>query len=241
MHKPPFDYRRLPRLKSLVCDVASELLPEYLNHPNIERLDLEGTKAKDLTFLRDAKHLRALRLSASPIRALTGFEELDGLRELRLILTRSLSEISALRSAAQLEALELDKTPKITDISSIYGLRNLRWLFINASQAKQRDLNWIRNMPRLECAGIWIETETVDWSVLAEHPRLYDIVFYTTKGFSPGSDEDILAKLSADGRRVKALTRYPRAIFPGFRVEFAPPSDVARPEPHFVYQNHLRY
>src|SRR5262249_33973239 len=151
-------------LKSLFCDVAVVLPPKYLNHPNVERLDLEGLKVKDLTFLSEARRLRALRLSTGPIATLQGAEALPELRELRMILTRSLPDGSALRGAPRLEALELEETWNVADVSAAHGLANLRWLFLGSRKAEQRDLSWIRNMTRLECAGLWVETKSVDWS-----------------------------------------------------------------------------
>ena len=236
-HKRAFDYRRLPKLKSLTCDF--DLKPEYLNHPSLERLDVEGLKVKDLKFLSGAKRLRALRLSDSPLQSLDGLESLPELHELRVILGHKLGDVSALRRAEQLEALELDEARKLTDISAVHGLTNLRWLFVDAAKAKQRDLAWLARMPRLECAGLWLETKNVDWGVLARHPRLYDIVFYTTPGIK---DEELRVRtqLAAGGRQLKTLTRFPRAALPGFRVEFVA-RDVVDPKPHWAYQNNLRY
>jgi hypothetical protein len=240
MHEPPFDYRRLPRLKSLTGN-GVDITPEYLNHPAIERLDVEELEVKDLKFLSDAKRLRALRLAASPIATLAGAENLPELRELRLIVAHSLRDVSALRGAPHLEALELDEAHQLVDVSAVHGVTGLRWLFIESDNGTQSDLSWIGTMPRLECAGLWLETKSVDWDVLARHPRIYDIVFYTTRGFSAPSDAELTARLSAGGRSVKSLARFPKARFPGFRVEFAPPLDVKQAKPHYAYQNHLQY
>lgn len=236
---PPVDYSLLPRLKSLRCNIAELIPAKYLNHPHVERMDIEGIKATDMKFLSDAKNLGALRIVKSPIKSLDGIDNLSNLRELRLILIRALNDISRLSNLTQLEILEFDKTPNVIDISPVYELRNLRYLFIDASKAKQNNLNWIRNMPSLECAGIWVETEVIDWNVFAEHPRLYDIIFYTTKNFVAESDEEIIAVLTASGRHVNKLTRFPKAAFPAFRIEFVPPQDIVNPKPQHTYQNHL--
>ena len=240
MHEPPFDFRRLPRLKTLVSN-GVDITPEYLNHPGIERLDIEELEVKDLKFLSAAKRLRALRLSDSPIETLDGVGNLPELRELRLIVAHSLRDVSTVSRATRLEALEFDEARKLLDVAAVHGLTGLRWLFIEADKGAQNDLSWIRNMPRLECAGLWLETKSVDWDILARHPRIYDIVFYTTRGFAAGTDEELTARLSAGGRSVKSLRRFPKARFPGFQVEFTPPLDVKQAKPHYAYQNHLQY
>jgi hypothetical protein len=239
--EPLFDYRRLPRLRQFACDIAALLPRDYLNHPNIEALDLEGLKSADLSFLSDAKRLRALRLVGGSLKRADGLADYAELRELRLLLTRGLTDISALAGAVNLDTLELEGTPKVADISPIHRLSQLRRLFIHTRNAKQDDLAWLANMPRLECAMIMVQTATIDWDIFARLPRLYDIAFYAHEGYVAEPDEVLTARLSAHGKQVREIKRFPKDRFPGFVIRFAPPADIARPMPAHVYKNHLRY
>lgn len=238
--QPSIDYCKLPRLKSFSCDCAGSISPENLNHSVIERLDLEGLKAKDLGFLSKAKNLKGLRMVKGALTSLEGGQNLSQLIELRLMHLKRLIDISALRDLPQIEALELGNTPNISDISAIYGLKNLRWLYISSNKAKQHDFTWISDMPKLECASIMIETEVVDWGIFAKHPRLYDIAFYSNNSFVPESDEKIIEKLSLYGRKVKSFKRFPKDVKPAFSIEFVPPSDISKPLPRHAYQNSLQ-
>ncbi len=239
--EPIFDYRRLTRLRALTCSNAARIPVKYLNHPSVELLDVHGLKLKEFDSLIDAVNLRAVRLVATPIRSMDGIAALNKLVELRVIQARSLEDISALSLAASLEILELDKTPNISDISAVYGLTNLRRIYIDGRKARQKDLSWIGNMPKLESASIFVETETIDWSVFSEHPCLYDIIFYTNRDYLPESDEEIIKRLSSSGRRVKSLKRYPKGPCPAFGIEFFPNLDIENPFPQSAFRTNLQY
>jgi len=237
--KPRFDLRVLPQLQVLECDVASGLDARTLNHPQLRYLDLEGLKAVDLRFLSDARDLEAMRLRCCGLRSLDGLEVLSSLTELRLLGAKKLEDVSALRQARQLEILEIDAAKKLTDVSAIAELPNLRYLFIDAEHATQSDWTWLSNCKKLECAGLWLKTEKVDWSIVASMPRLYDIVLFTHAGFELPPDEELIPVLQTAGKQVLNLTRFPKAFMPGIRIEFRPPDDLSDPKPLFVYQTNL--
>lgn len=239
--EPIFDYRRLLGLRQFTCDLAAQIPKDYLNHPNIEALDLEGLKSTDLKFLSEATKLKALRLVGGSLKRADGLPNYAELRELRLLETRGLTDISALAQAVSLELLELDDTPKVTDISPIHELAKLRWFLINARNAKQKDLDWLVNMPRLECAMILVETETINWDIFARLPYLYYVGFYAHKGYVAESDEALIARLSAHGKKVKVIRRLPNDTIPSFVIEFVPPPDITQPIVEHTLRNRLRY
>lgn len=239
--QPAFDFRKLSKLRQLESDSGALLHAPFLNHPALEVLSLEGLAAKDMTFLSDARQLRALQLKGSPLKTLAGLEQCAKLTELHVARSRALTELSAIAGLSELEIVEFEGTPNIADLSPIYGLKKLHCLLVDSNKAKPRDLEWLRGMVQLECAGIWVESAGVDWRVFAEHPRLYDVSFSTSKDFEAGTDADILAQLQAAGRTVTKLTRYPKDKFPGFRIEFVPPADIQKPMPFTWYQNTVRY
>jgi hypothetical protein len=241
IHDARFDYRRLPRLKDFRCHLASAIDPAHLNHPAVERLEVEGIDAHDLSFLSNAKNLRSLRIAKSALRSLAGIAELENLVELKLLLTHGLQDISDVKYATQIESLEIVGTPKIDEVSAIYRLKNLRWLYIDGRKARQGDLSWLLELPRLECALIEVETAEIDWDIFASHPRLYSVAFYSNKGFTGDSDDVIRAKLGARGRQVKQVQRFPRDRFPAFHVEFAADPDIECPLPYHAYQTNLMY
>jgi hypothetical protein len=237
-----FDYRVLPQLKSLhISRVMTPFPVQYLNNPSLERLAIEGLKVKDLRFLGDCAKLRALKLTSSPIQSMAGIENLLDLRELKILQNRSLADISHLSNGLQIESLEIEDTAKVLDISPLYGLVNLRWLYINSKKANQRDLSWLSKMPQLECAEVMIETAEIDLNVFAEHPLLYDIAFYSNRNFVIGSDDEIATTLSRCGRKVKKISRYPKDLFPAFAFEFQPAEKIVKPMPRHVYKTNLRY
>jgi len=139
--EPPFDYRLLQKLKSFSCSNAERIPEEFLNHPCLERLDLGYFKPANLSCFSNSKNLRSLRLSNSGLKNLQGIGRLPSLREIRLINSRPLKDISELRHAGNLEILELDKTQNISGIESICPLEKLRLLFLETSKAKQHDLS----------------------------------------------------------------------------------------------------
>lgn len=237
---PKFDFRQLPRLKTLECDAADLMSAKFLNHPMLERLDLNGAAVQDFTVLDRAASLRALRLARSKTRSLQGIEKLPQLRELRLLGARTLADISALAGAPQLEALEIMDAVKLADVSALRGLHRLRWLFVEAREAQQPDIGWLAGAPALECAGLWVATRSVDWSVVAAHPRLYDLSLHgsETAPFAD-SDESLLGQLGAHGRQVRRITRYPRSKVPAIRVELVPPPDIADAKPFTSLQGQL--
>jgi hypothetical protein len=239
--QPAFDFRKLPKLRLLESDSGVLLHAPFLNHPALEVLSLDGLAVKDMTFLADARRLRALQLKGSPLKSLTGLEHCAGLTELHVARSRALTDISAVAGLSELEIVEFDGTPNIADISAVYGLKKLKCLLVESHKAKPRDLEWLRGIERLECASIRVESAVIDWRVFAEHPRLYDVTFFTSKEFVSGSDAEILAQLQSAGRTVKTLTRYPKDKFPAFRIEFVPPPDIEKPMPFTWYQNALRY
>lgn len=237
--EPAFDWRCLPRLRSFSSWTADTIKPETLNHPALELLDVNGLKVKHLGFLSAAAKLRALRFVQMPVQSLAGLDATPELRELRLLHCASLKDIADLRHARKLEILELGKTPKIADVSAIYGLHHLRLLYVDGRKARQPDYRWLLDMPKLECAGLYIETETVDWDIFARLPRLYDVSFYSNHDFVAESDEDIIARLQAHGKTVKSLQRFPKDRFPAFNIKFQPPTDIARPLPQHAYTINL--
>lgn len=237
---PKFDFRQLPRLTTLECDAADAMSAKFLNHPALERLDLDGAAVPHFTVLDQAASLRALRLARSKTRSLQGIEKLPQLRELRLLGARTLADISALESAPQLEALEIMDAVKLADVSALRALHRLRWLFVEARTASQPDIGWLADAPALECAGLWVETQRVDWSVVAAHPRLYDLSLHgsPTAAFTD-SDERLTEQLTARGRQVRRITRYPRSPVPAIRVELVPPPDIADAKPFTSLQGRL--
>ena len=237
--QPKFDLRQLPALEVLQCQDASTLDKRHLNHPRLRYLDLEGLKAVDLTFLSEAQELAAMRLRRCALTSLKGSDALDKLQELRLLGAKKLEDVSDIGGARNLDILEIGEAKKLRDISAVHTLDKLRYLFIEADEATQSDLAWIANMPRLECAGLWLETRLADFALIAKHPRLYDIMFGTHAGFELPDDAVLIPLLQAHGKRVLKITRFPKALRPSIRIEFAPPSDLADAKPLPAYQTKL--
>ena len=239
--QPSFDLRKLPHLRLLESRSGALLAPTFLNHASLEVLNLDELNVKDMAFLCEERHLRALQLRGSPLKSLAGLERCTALSELHIAGSRALKDIAALAHLPELEILELAGTKNLPDISAIFELKKLRSLIVESSVAKPVDLEWLRAMKHLECAAIWVETAAIDWTVFAELPRLYDIAFYATNECKTGSDDEIIAVLQSAGRRVKTFTRYPKGKFQQFRIEFVPPADLVNPMPFYWYQNAIRY
>ncbi|WP_431478123.1 hypothetical protein [Massilia eburnea] len=236
--QPEFDLRKLPQLRVLEFRGA---VPDarHLNHPRLRYLEVEDLKAANLAFLAEAKELGAMSLRRCALTSLKGCEALGGLRELRLLGAKKLEDISGVGAASEIEILEIAGAKSLRDMSAIHSLGKLRYLFVEAEESSQAGLAWLANLPHLECAGLWLETTEVDWSVLARHPRLYDIVFFAHAGFELPDDEALLSVLQAHGKRVLKVTRFPKARRPGIRIEFDPPADLAAPKPLHAYQTNL--
>lgn len=225
--QPHFDYTRLPVLKWFECHSwGDQFKPAHLNCTTLEYLDIASLNTNDLRFLSNARNLKALRMVKGPIKNLSGIESLKQLRELDLLYVKSLKDISLISTCLTLEVVNIENTPNIEDVSAIYGLKNLYWLCITAPKVKQRDLSWLKDMPKLQCASIYVETEKINWSIFAEHPSLYSVAFYTNHGFVAESDEEIIKKLSAAGKVVREFLRFPKDKLPAFIVHFETPTHV---------------
>jgi hypothetical protein len=239
--EPPFDYRLLPKLKYFSCNNAEKIPAKYLNIPSLECLDVEYLKVTDLSCFFQAKALRALRLSNAALRSAQGIENLSSLCELRLLKCRSLKDITHLRFVDNLEILELEGVPNISSVEPIYGLKKLKKLFVDSRNAKQVNFDWLENIPELECASILIETDNIDWTVFAKHPRLYDVCFFAKKGFVCESSEVVIKKLSSYGKCVKSFKQFPKSEFPAFSIEFFPDSNIKNPAPQYFFRNKLQF
>ena len=239
--EPPFDYRLLPKLKCFSCTNAKKIPAKYLNTPSLECLDVEYLKIVDLSCFFQTKALRALRLSNTTLRSIQGVEHLSSLHELRLLKCRSLKDITHLRFVDNLEILELEGTHSIVNVEPIYGLKKLKKLFIDSRNARQVNFDWLESVPELECASILIETDNVDWTVFAKHPRLYDICFFANKGFVYESSEDVIKKLSSYGKCVKSFKQFPKSEFPAFAIEFVPDLNIKNPAPQYFFRNKLQF
>ena len=70
---------------------------------------------------------------------------------------------------------------------------------------------------------------------------LYDISFYTTKGYQGPPDAEIKAEIENGGRKVRSIARYPNDVFPAFNIVLEPASATVEPGPPIAFQNHLLF
>ena len=232
-----FDYRQLPNLIRFDTRDASVIPAKFLNHPNIERLDVAECRIEKLTALGDMARLRQLRLVATKTKSLDGVERLPALRELRLYHARALVDISALAACADLRIFTVEDSKKLADISAIRGLRQLQLLMVYSSQARLTDIDWLADMPHLRCLVLGAGVDKIDWGVVARHPTLYDIFFCATPESLVQSDDVIREHCRAAGRAVTSIQRYPK--MPGIRVQLEPPAGLEKPLSILHYQHQL--
>jgi len=236
-----FDYRRLPRLRAIEADEAGGLKPETLGHPQLQRVDLVGGTVKDLTPFAGAAALAALRLLACKTRSTQGVQRLPALRELRVLEARALADLAGLEGCGGLEVLELSEAAKLTDLRPVTALHRLRWLFVEAKAALWPDLDWVAQMPGLECLALWSPVQRLDLGVIASHPRLYDVLVQVPAGVELPGDDALRDAFAQAPRVLKHIHRYPKAKAPTLRLELGPPADLARALPTASLQRRLAW
>jgi len=145
----------LPRLRQVECLIL-----------NIEDAREFPVFIKDLPELRtlaildwNPKRLDALSVDNPAVRALWlsgGFANLarlkapENLRELYLMGSKKLSDITALRRFPNLQILKLTGCEKLEDLEPLAGLRHLRWLGLPLSVTQEQLATIIRQHPDLE-------------------------------------------------------------------------------------------
>lgn len=236
-----FDYRRLARLRQLDADEAGDLQAEWLGHPQLQRLDLAGGRIKDLTPLAPARSLAAARFLGCKMRSTNGVQGLTALRELRLLEARTLVDLSGLDQCSELQVLEISEAVKLAELQPIVALRKLRWLFVDARAAQWPSLDWVAQMPSIECLALWSPIQRVDLGLIAAHPRLYDVLLQVPAAAALPTDEDIRAAFAGASRTVKQVHRYPKAKVPTFRLELSPPAGLAHVQPLPTHQQRLAW
>lgn len=236
-----FDYRRLPKLREFDADEAGGLKPVTLGHPQLRRLDLAGGQVKDLTEFAGANELVALRLVGCRTRSTEGVQALPALQELRLLETRALVDLSGLGRAANLRVLEIAEAAKLAELQPITALHRLQWLFVEAKAGHWPDLDWMDQLPDLECLALWSPVQRLDLGRIASHPRLYDVLIQVPASAGLPGDEAIRAAFAGAARALKQVHRYPKAKVPTLRIEIAPPEGLTHPRPLSALQQRLAW
>jgi hypothetical protein len=217
----PFDYRLLPKLRVIECGSAGEIKVKLLNHPRLERLELAGGDVKDFAALAQATALQAVLLDGCKTKTLKGVGVMRELRELRLLESRSLSDISALAELPALEILVITAAARLAEVSAITQLGALRCLHVEAKTASLADLDFIAAMPQLEVLQLWVPVQRVDWARVAAHPGLCEIGLQLPPGQQFDDDASITAAFAAARRTVRKLTRFSGAS-PQIKLELDP-------------------
>jgi len=232
-----FDYRLLKNLKTFICRDGTVIPAKYLNHPSIELLDIGHCKIESFRDLSAATRLRQLRLTACKVKSLEGIGALQAMRELRLLDGRQLVDIEEVSACPSLEVLEITGAKNLLDVSSVQALGRLKLLFLRTPGAALEELRWLSGMPELRCAVLEVPVKRIDWSVFANHPRLYDFFILSVPGGLVETDAEIASQLETSGRKVVKLTRIKAG--PAIRVELEPVAGTVDPLPNTHYQDFL--
>ncbi len=216
--KPAPDFRKLAKLRKLEVLWDSRRKTACLANSHLESLCVTGFGDQDLTALQSLSSLSHLDLRQGSLRSLSGSEDLDKLKQLRLIRLRNFEDLSAISHCRELNHLETSHLPNLLNVDAIKGLSNLTTLELDADNACIDNLDWLADMPRLERLMLSVKAQDIDWNIVAHHPSLTWMAVTANEGYAV-TDDDIEAVLQTGPRKPTKFQRLTGTV-PGFIVEW---------------------
>ncbi len=147
------DCSKLNGLEYLAVHGGDESELNYNKVETLKTLHICKTKGKnrDLTDLSYSKVLDSLVMRECKMTSLEGIQNSERMQCIELSYNRSLEDISALSKVKKtLKSLEIDKCAKVTVFSVLEELENLVFLRILGNNIVLPNLNFLKNMKKLE-------------------------------------------------------------------------------------------
>lgn len=106
-------------------------------------ITLEDNNIDQISFLKDYKRARRIRIVENPVRSIEPLRELEGLRGLELIRTE-VSDLTPIVGLKDMRMLVLMGNEQLTDLTPIYSLTKLEYLITTKEEASRLNLNKLR-------------------------------------------------------------------------------------------------
>ncbi len=187
--KTPLDFSQFPLLEDCGLDWRPRS-QSIFQCKTLKRLFIDKYSDKDTTSFRDLVNMESLSFASGSLNDLTGLRPLRKLKKLGLYRLGSLSSLQGIEDLHDLEALEIGTCRKLTTITEVHKLKNLRRLWINNSDEID-SLRPIEGLNRLEEVNFTDSTNILDGdlSPLTHLPNLTDVRFKDRKHYSLKCEE----------------------------------------------------
>ncbi len=169
-----------------------EIIPDLMRLSEPIKLNLKGTRVRDISALKNLKNLKTLNLEGTWVANIDVLKDFKGLTDLSLGGTR-VANVDALKDLKNLRTLNLEGT-RVANIDALKGLKNLRTLnlegtrvanvgalkdlrgLMDLSLANTRvtdidALNNLKSLRTLNLGGTWV----ADINVLRDFKSLTDL------------------------------------------------------------------
>lgn len=133
-------------LQAISSDFSDEhllqIIPDLMRLPEPLKLNLNGTRVRNISALRRVKNLKTLNLEGTWVANIDVLKDFQGLTELSLAGTR-ISNVDALKELKNLRTLNLEGT-RVANIDVLKDLKNLRTL--NLERTRIVNVDALRNL-----------------------------------------------------------------------------------------------
>lgn len=147
--KKPTDFSALTELTGMTLVYNRSMSPVNFNLPKVSYLELSRFTDKDLTNLKKMKNLREIWLHSSNIESLDGIENFKQLEVLNLESLPKLTNIDAIKKLKKLCGLRLATCKRLHDVSAVEKLTSLRSL-VFAGGGSTSSLDFLKPLLNLE-------------------------------------------------------------------------------------------
>jgi hypothetical protein len=121
--------------------------------PNLEELTLHSPTQEQLQAISELSMLRRLRITHARPKELNFISSLSRVEELVLEYVSGFSDLSPLRSLANLKSLHIENLRRVTDFGCLFGITSLRYLRIDGTldwKQPVADFEFLRGLQNLE-------------------------------------------------------------------------------------------
>jgi hypothetical protein len=220
---PPLDLLQFKMLESCYLKWHKRYPKQFFTLPNLKDITLAYYSEKNCEDLGQSKTLKKIDLRQGSVESLRGLEGLRGLTHLSLAYMRNLNDVSAIGNFRELEALHIEKCPRVLNVDFVSDLPNLRKLFLDCGANGFVDLTWMTRLRKLVDVLVAIPVENVNWRIVFSLPMLQRVVINAHPGYEI-SDEEIRAMAKAQGRELADYARAGTRKHPAFKFTMVPVS-----------------
>jgi hypothetical protein len=209
----------LKSLKDVVLDEWVDRFRAFTTNDKIRSLRIAHYPGDDLAGFQ-LPNLESLDLIQGKLVSLEGLARLPKLASLGLSHQKKLVDISSVGSCTHLRKLELrEALPALTEMSAVFGLKNLQELDVRGFSSELRDVHWVKELKHLRVLLLPAVTE-IDWHVVFSLTSLQKLLIPSAVPTKFDTDE-IVSIANDHGRNVARATKIGTKKRPGWLLEFA--------------------